>query len=513
MKVNQYRIGTRLAGGFAAVLLLLALMLGVGLWQMRAATAQLQAMMSVQLAKERLAEQWLVSTRVGTLRAMVVAHIQDAQVLADFSADSKAAMQAVNRLTEDLKGLGTTAAEQQLLDASVAARKLAGSLRDKIAAAKAEGRNDDAARIRVSEFEPAGQAYAKTIENFRDHQRAALDRAAQEIVDNQATARQMSAGLGIAALLLGALLAWLLTRSITRPLAQAVLLADAVAGGDLTQTSRPDGHDEIASLLRALDTMRQRLHGMVTQVRQATDSMHTASSEVATGNQDLSHRTEQTATSLQQAAASMAQLSGTVQQSSSSARQASALAGEAADVAQRGGAVVQRVVATMDGISSSSRRITDIIGTIDGIAFQTNILALNAAVEAARAGEQGRGFAVVAAEVRSLAQRSAAAAREIKGLITESVERVEGGSRLVADAGGTMAELVGSVQRVAAMIGEITSAAVEQGKGIAEVSASVGELDRMTQQNAALVEQSSAAAESLQSQAAQLAQAVSSFKL
>ena len=513
MKLNAFRIGTRLAGGFAAVLLLLALMLGVGLWQMRATKARLQAITTVQLAKERLSEQWLVSTRVGTFRAGAVVHIDDAKVLAGYAAESKASTLAVNRLTEDLKLLGTDAAEQALLDDIAATRKLAGSLRDKLAATKAEGRLADALRIIQDEFKPAGEAYARSIERFRDHQRAMLDQAAKAIVDSETQAQQLLGGLGITALLLGALLAWMLTRSITRPLDQAVALANAVAAGDLTQTSRPEGRDEIASLLRALNTMSQGLHGMVTQVRQTTDSIHTASSEVATGNQDLSQRTEQAAANLQQAAASMEQLTSTVEHSSNSARQASELAGTAAEAAQRGGEMVQRVVATMDEISSSSRRVTDIIGTIDGIAFQTNILALNAAVEAARAGEQGRGFAVVAAEVRNLAQRSAAAAREIKGLIVDSVERVDGGSRLVADAGGAMNELVASVQRVATVIGAITSTALEQGKGIADVNGTVSELDRMTQQNAALVEQSAAAAESLKLQAAQLAQAVSSFRL
>jgi methyl-accepting chemotaxis protein len=513
MKLHALRIGTRLTSAFAAVLLLLALMLGVALWQMRAITMQLQAMLSVQVAKERLAEQWLTSTWVGTTRSGATAYIEDPKVLALYNAESKAAVTYIDRLTADLKQLGITEEEQKLLDVSVAARKLAISLRDKARAAKAEGRADDTARILETEFRPAGVAYAKSIEVFRDHQRALLDQAAKTIMDKEVMARQLLAGLGITALLLVAVLAWALTRSITRPLSQAVELADAVAAGDLTHTSRPEGQDEIASLLRALNAMSQRLNSMVQGVRQATDNIHAASNEVSVGNQDLSRRTDQAATSLQKAAASMEQITGTVQHSSNSARQASELAGSAAQVAQRGGEEVQRVVATMGEISTSSRRITDIIGTIDGIAFQTNILALNAAVEAARAGEQGRGFAVVASEVRTLAQRSAAAAREIKGLIVDSVERVEGGSRLVAEAGGTMNELVTSVQRVATVIHEITAAAVEQSKGIAEISTAVNDLDTMTQQNSALVEQSAAAAESLNAQALQLAQAVSSFRL
>jgi methyl-accepting chemotaxis protein len=252
---------------------------------------------------------------------------------------------------------------------------------------------------------------------------------------------------------------------------------------------------------------------MVGQVRSSTDNISTASTEIATGNLDLSQRTEQTASNLQQAASSMEQLTGTVKQSADSARQANQLASSAAEVAARGRAVVTQVVSTMDEINASSKKISDIIGVIDGIAFQTNILALNAAVEAARAGEQGRGFAVVASEVRSLAQRSADAAKEIKTLIGASVEKVDSGSRLVADAGQSMKDIVSSVQRVTDIIGEITAASTEQSDGIGQVNGSVVQLDKMTQQNAALVEESAAAAESLKDQAQRLATVVAAFRL
>jgi methyl-accepting chemotaxis protein len=259
--------------------------------------------------------------------------------------------------------------------------------------------------------------------------------------------------------------------------------------------------------------MQASLRRLVGEVRSSTDSITTASAEIATGNHDLSVRTEQTASNLQQAASSMEQLTGTVKQSADSARQANQMASSAAEVAARGGSVVSQVVTTMNEINASSKKISDIIGVIDGIAFQTNILALNAAVEAARAGEQGRGFAVVASEVRSLAQRSAQAAKEIKGLIGASVDRVEAGSRLVADAGKTMSEIVGSVQRVSDIIGEITAASSEQSDGIGSVNAAVTQLDQMTQQNSALVEESAAAAESLKDQAVRLSQAVGAFRL
>ncbi|WP_395699115.1 methyl-accepting chemotaxis protein [Aquabacterium sp.] len=301
--------------------------------------------------------------------------------------------------------------------------------------------------------------------------------------------------------------------SILRPMRQANELARAIASGDLTRPVEDHGRDESADLLRSLNAMQDHLRTLVGQIRNSADSIQTASAEVASGNADLSQRTEQAASNLQTTASSIEQLTGTVRQSADAASQANQLASSASSVAQRGGQVVSQVVSTMDEINTSSKKIADIIGVIDGIAFQTNILALNAAVEAARAGEQGRGFAVVAGEVRSLAQRSAEAAREIKTLIGASVERVESGARLVQDAGSTMNEIVASVQRVSDIIGEITAAASEQSAGIGQVNGAVVQLDQMTQQNAALVEQSAAAAESLKDQAQRLAGAVGVFRL
>jgi methyl-accepting chemotaxis protein len=301
--------------------------------------------------------------------------------------------------------------------------------------------------------------------------------------------------------------------SICRPLTSAQDLARAIAKGDLTGEVQVQGRDETAELQRALGEMRNALRHIVAQVRHSTDSIGVASTEIASGNADLSARTEQAASSLQQTASSMAQLTGTVTQTADSARTANQLASSASSAAARGGEVVTQVVTTMDDISSSSKKIADIIGVIDGIAFQTNILALNAAVEAARAGEQGRGFAVVAGEVRSLAQRSAEAAKEIKALIGTSVDKVEVGAKLVQDAGTTMNEIVASVQRVSDIIGEISAASSEQSSGIGQVNTAVTQLDQMTQQNAALVEQSAAAGESLREQAQKLAGVVSTFRL
>jgi methyl-accepting chemotaxis protein len=290
-------------------------------------------------------------------------------------------------------------------------------------------------------------------------------------------------------------------------------LAESVAAGDLTQRATPQGEDELAGLMRALNQMCERLGQTVGEVMTVADSIRTASAEIASGNQDLSQRTEQTASSLETTSSSMTQLTGIVRQSADSAQTANQLATSAATVAHRGGSVVQQVVDTMNDITASSKRIADIIGVIDDIAFQTNILALNAAVEAARAGEQGRGFAVVAGEVRSLAGRSAAAAKEIKTLIGASVERVQSGARLVQDAGSTMTDIVGAVQRVTDIIGEISTSAVAQSRGIDDVTQAVTRVDDMTQQNAALVEESAAAAESLREQAQRLAQVVSQFRV
>ncbi|PWF48288.1 HAMP domain-containing protein [Massilia glaciei] len=328
----------------------------------------------------------------------------------------------------------------------------------------------------------------------------------------QAAALQLAL-LGIVLLVAGsAFMVWL-TRSITGPLNEAVGIANTVASGDLTSNIRPGGSDEIGILLNALKAMHDSLADIVGRVRAGTDAISQASIEIAHGNQDLSSRTEEQASSLEETASSMEQLTSTVRQNGDNASQASKLAAAASAVALRGGDTVSQVIHTMGAINDSSRKIVDIIGVIDGIAFQTNILALNAAVEAARAGEQGRGFAVVAAEVRNLAQRSAAAAKEIKTLIGDSVLQVEAGSKLVDAAGTTMEEVVASVQRVDAIITEISVATGEQNAGIHEISGAIAQLDAVTQQNAALVEEAAAAAESMEHQASSLAHAVSVFKI
>ena len=361
----------------------------------------------------------------------------------------------------------------------------------------------------VQPFAAAAQLMGQLDQRLATHVQAAVDeqgRTASRTKWLFALALAIAIGVVVPLTLLNMV-------SICRPLESARSLAQAIAGGDLSQHIQVQGRDEVADLQRALAQMQQGLGALVAQVRDASGSIASASQQIAMGNQDLSARTEQAASHAQEAVSSLSQLTATVQQTASSSQVASQLVGSASGSATRGGGVAAQAVASMQGIASASRKIGDIIGLIDSIAFQTNILALNAAVEAARAGEQGRGFAVVAGEVRSLAQRSASAASEIKQLIGASVAAVDGGVRQVEDAGGVMQEIVGSVQRVADIIGEINSAAAEQAAGIGQVNGAVGEIDRMTQQNAALVEQSAAAASSMREQAQRLSQVVQQFRL
>ena len=358
-------------------------------------------------------------------------------------------------------------------------------------------------------YEPVGAGIAALLKLQLDTARAEYDAALARYGTIRAVAVvAVLAGIGFAVVF-----GYFLIRGLSRDLNHAVEAADTVAEGDLTQAIHTEGHDEIARLLQAMAKMRDNLARVVAGVRENAESVATGSSQIAQGNHDLSNRTEEQASALEETAATMEQLGTTVRHNADNARQANQLAQGASTVAVRGGEVVGEVVQTMRGINDSSKKIADIISVIDSIAFQTNILALNAAVEAARAGEQGRGFAVVASEVRSLAQRSAEAAREIKGLITASVERVEQGTALVDQAGATMQEVVSSIRRVTDIMGEISSASTEQSSGVAQVGEAVSQMDQATQQNAALVEQSAAAAESLKEQAQKLVQAVAVFRL
>jgi len=376
-----------------------------------------------------------------------------------------------------------------------------------------DGDNVSAVLTLTNKVQPEEVIWRKKVAELIALQDKLSTEATEAASSSQKKALMAALVLVVASVAIGTLVALWITRSVTAPIKRAVVVAERIAEGDLTSNIEVRIHDETGRLLEAISSMQDRLRGLVGDILQTADSIQTASTEVASGNMDLSHRTEETASNLQYAASSMEYLTGVIRQSTDHAKHANELAGSAAEVAARGGVVVSQVVATMEDINNSSKKIADIISVIDGIAFQTNILALNAAVEAARAGEQGRGFAVVAGEVRSLAGRSAEAAKEIKTLIGASVEKVEGGSRLVADAGKTMKEIVGSVQRVSDIIGEITAASRDQSEGITQINHSVTQLDSMTQQNAALVEQSAAAAESLKDQSIALTRMVGTFKL
>ncbi|MDE2614836.1 MAG: HAMP domain-containing protein, partial [Burkholderiales bacterium] len=374
--------------------------------------------------------------------------------------------------------------------------------------------------VRAEKLDFAPAAYVAEMTRTIDAQ-FAVAQAAFGALDGMLTARvaarqrelALTAGIiavfGALAVTVGVAVA----RRTTRSLGRAVATANAVAAGDLTTSIAADSRDEIGQLLDALARMNSSLARVVAEVRGSSESIATGTAQIATGNADLSQRTEQQASNLQQTAASMEELGATVRHNASTAQQATEVVGQASSAARRGGEVVTQVVGTMEEITASSRKIADIIGVIDSIAFQTNILALNAAVEAARAGEQGRGFAVVASEVRSLAQRSAGAAREIKALITASGERVQAGSRLVAEAGVAMNDIVAQVTRANSLIGEISDASQQQATGISQVGGAVSQLDSVTQQNAALVEESAAAADSLSQQAARLVQAVGVFRV
>jgi len=504
----------RLACGFAVVLLFLLVVAVSGLRGVSEVTEDLHTMYQDRAVPvEQLGEvnRLLVRNRVLVMDMMA---FPAAPNVAKRDEELKKNIEAISATWDKFTKSHMSEAVRRKADAFIGLRKsyVQDGLLPMRDAVKA-GRADEASRVYQESLSPVAAkvnvALAELIEGEISEGRREFERA-------QADARQLMmvvGGLTATALVLGALLAWLITRSITRPLAQAVDVAEAVARGDLTRRVVVRYNDETGRLLQALQAMVTSLVQVVGAVRSSSDSIATGSSQIATGNSDLSQRTEEQASNLQQTAASMEQLSSTVKANADTAQQAAQLATLSSQVAVRGGSVVSQVVTTMEEIAGSSKRIASIIGVIDGIAFQTNILALNAAVEAARAGEQGRGFAVVASEVRSLAQRSADAAKEIKTLIGASVDRVEVGTRLVGEAGSTMQEIVSQARKVADLLGDINSATAEQTTGIGQVADAVNQLDQVTQQNAALVEESAAAAESLRQQAAKLVDVVQVFRL
>jgi methyl-accepting chemotaxis protein len=512
--IGNIKIGKRLGLGFALILAMTVLIALVGIWRLNQVAAATKAMMAEPLAKERMITDWYSLNFASIRRTAAIVKSTDPALGPYFKEDSAASVKKAAELLKQIEPLiADSGPEHQLFQKILEQRKAYSASRDGAVKAKADGNAEEAARILEQSFTPASKLYQDLLQELVTMQRTSIDATAKAIDAQADHSTTLIAILTASAVALGALFSWLLTSGITRPIRDAVELAETVASGDLTRSIEATSRDETGALLRALRHMNDSLVQIVSQVRGGTDLIATGSKEISAGNLDLSGRTEQQASALEQTAASMEELTTTVRQNADNARQANQLSLTASSVAAKGGAVVGEVITTMGSINESARKIVDIIGVIDGIAFQTNILALNAAVEAARAGEQGRGFAVVASEVRTLAQRSAAAAKEIKELIGDSVGKVDAGAKLVDQAGATMDEVVTSIRRVTDIMSEIASASQEQTGGIEQVNQAIGQMDQVTQQNAALVEESAAAAASMQDHAAKLAEVVSVFKL
>ncbi|MGX6998490.1 methyl-accepting chemotaxis protein [Caballeronia sp. KNU42] len=515
MNLSNFKIGTRLGAGFAAILLLLCTVGGLTLWQashIYAGTLELgnDWLPSVQAAGRMQA--YANDARRTSLRSILAVDPKEKQ---EQRAAHDAAVVKLQEVFTKYEKLVSSPEEQQIFDniKSGWARYAAIDAKVLDLADKGDAGFNDARALSSGDAGTAFNDMLKLIEADIELNRTGAEQEVARAASTYDNAMISTGFLIAVAVFAGIAIGWLITRSITAPIRRAVVIAETVALGDLTANIEVSGKDETSQLLAAMRHMNERLVDVVGRVRSSSDSIATGSAQIAAGNTDLSQRTEEQAASLEETAASMEQLTATVKQNAENALQGNSLAANASETAVRGGEVVNRVVQTMSEISSSSEQVAQIITVIEGIAFQTNILALNAAVEAARAGEQGRGFAVVAGEVRTLAQRSASAAKEIKDLISASVQRVNVGSQLVDEAGRTMGEVVQSVKRVTDLMGEISAASGEQHTGIEQVNQAVGQMDEVTQQNAALVEEASAAAQSMAAQSGTLRELVSVFRI
>ena len=516
MKWNDVRVSTRLSACITG--LMVAMLSVAAVTQYYSGQVMEHAQDSVRDYDQRIitAVRWLGTAELTSERMVAALNTSDGDLASRYEQDVQAGREQMTRLEKEIASHELSNDDRSALASIEGARAKLESISRQATELSYKGDIGGVQTMVDGELKPAIAAYLGSVKNFVALEEKQRDQVVEEVT---AQRRQLSsAGLivGLVLLALGFLSARLIARSITRPLASAIDLAEKIAQGNLLRgpdEGRETRRDEFGQLQQALETMSTGLRTLVARVRSGVGSVSVATSEIASGNQELAYRTEQTVGNLQVTAASMEQFTGTISQSADTARQASTLATQAAQSATRGGEMMGNVVDRMAQISDSSKKIADIISVIDGIAFQTNILALNAAVEAARAGEQGRGFAVVAGEVRNLAHRSAQAAREIKELIGTSISTVAAGSEQVGQAGAAMQEIVGNVHRVSDLISEITAAASEQHAGISQVNGALSDLDSMTQQNAALVEEASAAAESLRDQASSLAQLVSVFEI
>ena len=513
MNIKNIKISVRLASCFGILVAVMCLITGVGMQSLHSISNASRVVVEDRYVKIALVMEIRenVNSAARNLRnALLGRNPEESKRYLDRgAANSASTTEAMNRIEKMI----TNARGKELFKAIQDARAAYSPSRDKLRELISQQKKEEATEVLFNEVIPKQDRYFEVLDNFVAFQKTLMQESVVEGQQTSDSAIALMLELSAVAILLCVLAAWWVTRSITRPLNEAVDVASAVAQGDLTIQIGETTRDETGKLLASLKAMNQNLHRIVSEVRTGSDTINTASSEIASGNLDLSSRTEEQAGALEETASAMEELTSTVKQNADNARQANSLAATASEVAVQGGSVVGQVVQTMGEINEASRKIVDIISVIDGIAFQTNILALNAAVEAARAGEQGRGFAVVASEVRTLAQRSASAAKEIKALIDDSVSRVDNGSRLVEQAGATMSEVVASVRRVTDVVAEISAASHEQSDGIEQINHAIVQMDEVTQQNAALVEQAAAAAQSLQEQSGRLVETVSIFKL
>jgi methyl-accepting chemotaxis protein len=513
MRLKTLQTGTKILGAFGIVSLLILVISAVALWRMQAADTLTTNLVDDKLAKQQLASELRGTVQLNGLLALAVAR-SDSLELADLYKDQLArGDKAASDLARRFATLPLSEREQALWQTVAAHNTAADAIRTDIFRAKDMGRTQEVEAQLAAKLEPAFSRHKGSLDALLAHEAAQARELAAQSARASVFSRVLLLALGGAALIVGAVVGWRLTRSIVAPLHDAVTLAERVAAGDLCANIQHHRHDEIGKLLDVLNQMTSSMSATVAQVHESAMAIDSASAGIAAENADLSRRTERQAGALEQTASSMEELTTTVAQNSASADEANRLAQSASDVAQAGGRAVAEMVAKMDAIRASANKIVDITGVIDGIAFQTNILALNAAVEAARAGEEGRGFAVVAGEVRSLAQRSAAAAKDIKKLISDSAREIEAGTDLASVAGDTMHEIVAGVQRVTAILDAINSASAEQAAGIRQVGGAIAEMDAVTRQNAALVEDAAASADALRNEAAYLTQLVGSFKL